>query len=172
MIIILMGVCGSGKTTIGQALAHKLQCGFSDGDSFHPEKNIDKMRAGIPLEDEDRWPWLQKIREAIEEWQNSGDSHVIACSSLKAIYRTILSPENDVVFIYLKGDRQIIKERLEMRTGHYMNPDLLDSQFTALEEPDDAIIIDISQTPDEITHAVLTAITKRNAEITENNRPI
>ena len=160
MIIILMGVCGSGKTTIGELLAKKLNCDFSDADSFHPEENIEKMRVGIPLQDDDRWPWLNNLRRAIENWQEQNVSHILACSALKQSYRDILAPNNDenIIFVNLKGSPELILKRLKARKDHYMNPDLLQSQFDALEEPQDALTISIEGTPDEITEDILTKL--------------
>jgi len=158
MIIVLMGVCGSGKTTIGEKLAERLGCGFSDADGFHPKENVEKMRAGVPLTDEDRWPWLRALRAAIEGWQAEGVSHIVACSALKQVYREILSPLDDVVFVYLKGSAEVIGPRLRARQGHYMNPALLESQFATLEEPQDAVVVDIGGTPDEIVADVLARL--------------
>lgn len=160
MIIVLMGVCGSGKTTVGEKLAERLGCGFSDADGFHPAANVEKMRAGIPLTDEDRWPWLAALRAAIEGWQADGVSHIVACSALKQVYREILSPKDDVVFVYLKGSAEVIGPRLRARQGHYMNPALLESQFATLEEPKDAVVVDIGGTPDEIVADVLARLPK------------
>lgn len=158
MIVVLMGVSGSGKTTIGMRLAATLGCGFSDADSFHPPANVEKMRAGIALNDDDRRPWLLALRKAIEDWEAQGLDHVLACSALKQAYREILAPHGDVVFVYLKGSADLIAPRLAARTGHYMNPALLDSQFATLEEPADAVTVDIAKTPDEIVDAILTAL--------------
>lgn len=159
MIIVLMGVTGSGKTTIGKLLAERLGCGFSDADDFHPPANVEKMREGTPLQDEDRWPWLAALRKAIDGWQEQGMSRVIACSALKHTYRHILSPDNDVVFVFLKGSADVISLRLKARQGHYMNPDLLGSQFDALEEPAGAVTVDIARTPEAIADDVLARLT-------------
>ena len=158
MIIIVMGVSGSGKTTIGEMLADRLGCGFSDADDFHPATNVEKMRAGIPLTDDDRWPWLNALRSAIEGWQAAGESRVIACSALKAAYRGQLSPRNDVVFVFLKGSSETIATRLKARKGHYMNPDLLASQFATLEEPAGAIVIDIAPPPAVIADDIMARL--------------
>jgi gluconokinase len=164
MIIVLMGVCGSGKTTIGERLAGRLGCGFSDADGFHPQANVDKMRAGVALTDEDRWPWLAALRAAVEGWKAAGESHIVACSALREAYRAVLSPEGDVVFVYLKGSAAVIAPRLRTRQGHYMNPDLLESQFAALEEPKDAVVVDIAATPDAIVAEILARLPSTPAE--------
>ncbi|MBS1165282.1 MAG: gluconate kinase [Proteobacteria bacterium] len=155
MIVIVMGVSGSGKTTVGELLADRMGCGFSDADDFHPAANVEKMRTGIPLTDDDRRPWLQALRQAIENWQAAGESRVIACSALKAVYRDQLSPRNDAVFIFLKGSAEIIAARLKARKGHYMNPDLLASQFATLEEPAGAIVVDIAPPPAAIVDNIM-----------------
>lgn len=160
MIIVVMGVTGCGKTTVGERLAAKLGCGFSDADSFHPAENVEKMRAGIPLTDDDRWPWLAALRSAMDRWIAAGESHVFACSALRQAYRDILSPHNDVVFVYLKGSRAVIERRLNARKGHYMNPALLGSQFAALEEPQDALVVDVDRSPDAIVAEVLPLLPK------------
>lgn len=158
MIVMMMGVTGCGKTTIGTLLAERLSCGFSDADGFHPAVNVEKMRAGIPLQDEDRWPWLAALRTAIDGWQAKKIDHVVACSALKQVYRDVLSPEGDVIFVFLKGSAATIGPRLNARKGHYMNPALLDSQFATLEEPVDALAVDISGTPEEIVANILAKL--------------
>ncbi|MEN3930285.1 gluconokinase [Microvirga sp. W0021] len=160
MIIIVMGVSGCGKTTLGEELAKRLSCGFSDADGFHPKANVEKMAAGIPLQDEDRCPWLASIREAIDGWHAKGESHIIACSALKEVYRDMLSPNGDVIFVYMKGSRETTRPRLKARKGHYMPPSLLDSQFNTLEEPKDALIVDIQGTPAEIADDVIAQLPK------------
>lgn len=158
MIIIVMGVSGCGKSTIGELLAEHLSCGFSDADGFHPKANVDKMRAGIPLQDEDRWPWLSAIRAAVDDFKEKGESHVIACSALRQAYRDVLSPKGDVIFVYMKGAKTVIQPRLEARKGHYMNPNLLNSQFATLEEPTDALTVNIEETPEVIMTDILTQL--------------
>ncbi|QYY36272.1 gluconokinase [Ruficoccus sp. ZRK36] len=151
MVIILMGVSGSGKTTIGEKLAAATGGTFFDGDDFHPEANIQKMHAGIPLTDEDRLPWLQRLRQLIEEQEPKDTPTFIACSALKLSYRHILDPDDaQVRLVYLKGSFSLISERLHARHGHFMPESLLRSQFDALEQPDDCVVVDIDQTPDEI----------------------
>ena len=149
MIIILMGVSGSGKTTIGARLAQALGWPFYDGDQFHPPANVAKMQQGMPLTDEDRWPWLHALQAHIGTCIYQGVSAVLACSALKQAYRERLSQgaRQDLVFVYLKGDATTIEPRLALRSGHYMPASLLASQFAALEEPTGAIVVDIRQTP-------------------------
>jgi len=154
MVIILMGVSGSGKTTVGRLLSEDLGWKFYEGDDFQPSANVEKMRRGIPLDDADRRPWLELLRELIRNCLERGDSAVLACSALKKSYREFLRIENKVVFIYLKGDYEVIQKRLRERLGHFMNPDLLDSQFEALEEPRAAMCIDVSANPREIVDSI------------------
>ncbi len=158
MIIILMGVSGVGKTTIGRALAQELQWRFAEGDDFHSAINIAKMHAGIPLTDEDRAPWLQSLRRAITEWLAAGDNVVLACSALKASYREILQVNPQVKFVYLRGSFDLIAQRLASRHGHYMNPDLLGSQFETLEEPKDAVTIDVGPPVPQIVKEIRAAL--------------
>ncbi len=170
MIVIVMGVSGAGKTTVGELLADRMGCGFSDADDFHPAANVEKMRAGIPLTDDDRWPWLKALRHAIEDWEAAGESRVIACSALKDAYRDILAPSDDVVFVYLKGDSETIANRLKARKGHYMNPNLLTSQFAALEEPADAVVVDIAPPPAAVVDHIMTQLNARGFH--QKKRPI
>lgn len=155
MIIILMGVTGCGKTTIGKQLAQELNWPFYDGDDFHPAANIEKMRSGIPLTDEDRDPWLNILRNLIREKLNANQSAILACSALKQKYRDRLQvdPEN-VRFVFLQGDFDMIAQRLTARTNHYMDPNLLTSQFEALEEPSDALAVNIAATPEAISSRI------------------
>jgi gluconokinase len=164
MILIAMGVSGAGKTLIGEMLAEKLKCDFTDGDAFHSEANKEKMHHGIPLTDEDRWPWLRTIRAAIEKEQQAGRTAVFTCSSLKRSYRDILrAGDRDVCFVYLKGSREVLQERLQTRTGHFFDPSLLQSQLDTLEEPaaDEAITVSIELSPEEIVDDVLKQIQAR-----------
>lgn len=152
MICILMGVSGSGKSTIGQLLSQKLGWPFYDGDDFHPPENIAKMRQGIPLTDGDRYSWLSTLRTLIEQNQNA----IIACSSLKESYREYLQGErSDLIWIYLKGNYEQILERMQHRKQHFMKPQMLRSQFITLEEPKNAVVIDISLPPDEIIDRIV-----------------
>jgi|SRR5208283_842968 len=146
MVVILMGVTGSGKTTVGLALAESLRWKFVDADDYHPPSNVAKMRAGIPLDDADRAPWLSALHDAIVEWLASGANVVLACSALKQAYREKLLISCDVRLVYLRGSRELIAKRLSQRHGHYMDPALLESQFATLEEPPDAVAVDIDAT--------------------------
>jgi gluconokinase len=145
-----MGVSGSGKTTIGSLLAATLHWQFQDADSFHPAANIAKMRCGMPLSDADRLPWLLAMQQAIAEWQQAGIHTILACSALKAEYRQRLSQSSQVKQVYLKGSFALVQQRLQQRQGHYMKANLLQSQFNILEEPTDALVIDIDQPPEAI----------------------
>ena len=156
MIVIVMGVAGSGKSTIGQLLADRLGWPFYDGDDFHPIANVEKMRAGIPLTDEDRSDWLSALAALITKQLRQDQSAVIACSALKQHYRKKLNVNDEVHFVYLRGSYDQIAARLHERTGHYMPPDLLASQFAALEEPQDALTFDISQPPEQIVTEIVS----------------
>jgi gluconokinase len=135
--LVVMGVSGSGKSTIGEKLAERLGWSYQDGDKFHPASNVAKMSAGQPLTDEDRRPWLQAIADEIDRVCAAGEQAVIACSALKRAYREVLvHGRNDVRIIYLKGSQQLIASRLAVRKGHFMPPGLLASQFKTLEPPD------------------------------------
>jgi gluconokinase len=158
MILIAMGVSGAGKTRIGEMLAERLGCSFTDGDTFHSAANKEKMHKGIPLTDEDRWPWLMTIREAIEESERAGRTAVFTCSSLKRSYRDVLRDgDRSVVFVYLKGSYEVLHERLQTRTGHFFDPSLLQSQLDTLEEPgaDEAITVSVELSPEAIVDEVL-----------------
>jgi gluconokinase len=159
MIVIVMGVTGSGKTTVGRALAEALGAAFLDADDYHPPANVAKMRAGTPLTDEDRRPWLARLNEVLREHAARGAAVVLACSALKASYRAVLLQDlPGARLVYLRGTRETIAARLAARKGHYMNPALLDSQFAALEEPADAIAVDIEGESREVVAAILAAL--------------
>lgn len=150
-----MGVAGSGKTTIGVKLARELGWEFRDADDFHPPANIAKMAAGIPLDDEDRGPWLLAIREFLTRALDRGESVVVTCSALKERYRAVVVPDPGVVkLVFLKGDYGVILERLRMREGHFMKETMLQSQFEALEPPVGALTVDVAQTPDQIVQQI------------------
>src|SRR5262245_39229416 len=165
-----MGVSGSGKTTIGQLLAQDLGWPFYDGDDFHPQANIDKMRQGISLTDEDRDSWLTTLRHHIDTLLNNRQSAVLACSALKQAYRNRLGGDRPAVrFIYLKGDYALIRQRLQKRQGHFMNADLLASQFATLEEPKGMPAIDIAQEPKAIVERIKQAVGRTNGSQTSRN---
>ncbi len=150
-----MGVSGAGKTTVGRLLAGDLVWPFFEGDDFHPPANVAKMSEGIPLTDEDRWPWLDRLRKLISGLVTEGQDAVIACSALKQAYRDRLQQgDKDVVFAYLKGDYEMITNRLAVRQDHFMSPDLLVRQFNTLEEPQNVLSVGIDQDPSEIVRAV------------------
>lgn len=154
MIIVLMGVSGAGKTEVGRRLADQLGWVFYDADNFHSPSNVEKMSHGIALTDDDRKPWLESLRDLVRATLDAGASAVLACSALKAEYREYLLIDPNVRLVYLKGSFELIRERLSHRHGHFMNPDLLKSQFEALEEPGDAVTVDVSGTPEEIDSAI------------------
>lgn len=152
-----MGPAGSGKTTVGELLATQLSWEFADGDAFHPPANIEKMSRGIPLTDEDRLPWLQSIRDAMRQWQAQGKSVVVACSALKRSYRDLLGVDSNpqgIKLVYLKGSYDLLLERLHSRKGHYMKEQMLASQLADLEEPEDALTIDVSKSSEEIVSEI------------------
>jgi len=158
MIIVIMGVSGVGKTTVGQALASDLGWRFADADDYHSAANIAKMRAGIALTDADRAPWLQTLHEAILAWLSARENVVLACSALKAAYRERLLVSPEVKLVYLRGTLELIAPRLASRSGHYMNPHLLRSQFNTLEEPANALTIAADLTPPEIVDKIRGAL--------------
>lgn len=150
MIAIVMGVVGAGKTTVGKLLASQLGWEFADADDFHPQSNVEKIRHGIALTDEDRQPWLDCLKEAIERWIAEGKSVVLACSALKSAYRAKLSVSPQVRLVYLKGSAAVISQRLRSRHGHFAGESILASQLTDLEEPDAALTVEITDAPELI----------------------
>ncbi len=158
MIVIVMGVTGSGKTTVGLLLAEQLGWQFADADDFHPPENVEKMHRGIPLTDVDRAPWLQRLRTQIESWIAAGKNVVLACSALKRSYRWELAAGPDVRFAYLKGSPALIAERVRSRHGHFAGEQILAGQFADLEEPEDqvenAVTVDIASTPQAIVAGI------------------
>jgi gluconokinase len=158
MIAIVMGVVGAGKTTVGKLLASQLGWEFADADDFHPQSNVEKIRHGIALTDEDREPWLDHLKEAIVRWIAEGKSVVLACSALKRAYRAKLLLGPEVRFVYLKGSADLIADRLRSRHGHFAGESILASQLADLEEPEKAITVDVSGTPEEIVAEIKTAL--------------
>jgi len=156
MVLVLMGVSGSGKSTIGKVLADQLDWTFIEGDDFHPAANVEKMRAGVPLNDADRKPWLAALRERIDAACADGEDVVVACSALKHAYQDYLERNEPecVRYVYLHGSEDLIRQRLAERKGHFMPPGLLHSQFEALEPPGDALRVDVTPAPDVIATEV------------------
>lgn len=150
MIVIMMGVVGAGKTTVGRALAKQLGWEFADADDYHSQDNIDKIRHGVPLEDESRLPWLLQLRSLIQNWHSEGHNGVLACSALKRSYREELHVAPNIQFVYLQGSAALIVNRLRARTGHFANDAILASQFADLEEPEVAVTISIDQPVEQI----------------------
>lgn len=159
MIVILMGVTGTGKTTVGKLLAERTGWPFHDADDFHSPASVDKMRSGIPLTDDDRWPWLDRLNALLRADQAKGASAILGCSALKQRYRDRLQQGLEKVrWVFLNGDIELIRSRLQARKGHYMNPALLQSQFDALEPPRDALNIDIDEGPAALAERVLQGL--------------
>ncbi|MDR4480564.1 MAG: gluconokinase [Nitrospira sp.] len=160
MVILVMGVSGAGKSTVGRRLADALGWQFSDGDEFHSPENIDKMRHSLPLTDADREPWLEGLHAAVAEWVRRGQSAVLACSVLKASYRERVASgyRNQVAVVYLKGSFEMFRQRVAQRPDHFMRQELLASQFAILEEPAEAIVVDAALPPDEIVQKIRSAI--------------
>ena len=158
MIVVLMGVTGSGKTTIGTLLAKRMATSFADADDYHSAANKAKMAAGHPLTDQDRQPWLETLNSLLLQWFEAGKGGVLACSALKDAYRKTLVrglPPNAFAFVLLDGSKQMIAERLADRKNHYMNPDLLDSQFATLEPPVDALRITNDRAPELVIDEIM-----------------
>jgi gluconokinase len=154
VIIVVMGVTGAGKTTVGRLLAEELGWEFEEGDDFHPAANVEKMRRGVPLKDDDRQPWLQQLRGEIARRDAEGRNLVLACSALKKDYRRMLAVSPAVKFVYLKGEAKQIAERLRMRRGHFADETILAAQFADLEEPDHAVVVDVGATPQEMANEI------------------
>lgn len=167
MIVLVMGVSGSGKTTVGEHLAERLRCPFAEGDDFHPPQNVAKMQAGTPLDDSDRWPWLIEISEQIDAYIARKQRLVVACSALKAKYREILIGDRENThLVYLEGTEALIRARMEARS-HFMPPALLKSQFTTLEEPRDTeqpIRVDVRLGPIDCADLVFRELKRRHDE--------
>jgi gluconokinase len=158
MIVIVMGVLGAGKTTIGTLLARELGFEFHDADSFHSAANIEKMRLGIPLTDSDRAPWLEAIRHAMLQWLSARRNVVLACSALKRIYREKLLVDGNVKLVFIKATYDLIQARLQTRHGHFAGQQLVASQFADLQEPEDAMIVDGTRSPGEIVEQLRTRL--------------
>ncbi len=158
MVIVVIGVAGSGKTTVGTMLAAAMKCPFLEGDSLHPKENIDKMSRGIPLTDSDRGPWLSAIHARILDYFQHGQDLVVGCSALKQEYRWLLAKGVPITWVYLRGSPALIRSRLRHRSNHFMKDDLLASQFDSLEEPDDALVIDVSAPPSVIVEHILSQL--------------
>ncbi|PYL46782.1 MAG: gluconate kinase [Verrucomicrobia bacterium] len=157
MILIIFGVSGAGKTTLGKLLARELGWSFIEADDFHPAANIEKMRSGHPLTDKDRWPWLEQLRQQIERSFSAGENAVLACSALKRAYRDRLRVSDEVKFVFLSGDYALVEKQLRSRHGHFMNAALLQSQFDDLEEPkadENVLTIELGRTPEEIVESI------------------
>lgn len=161
-IVIVMGVAGSGKSTVGQRVADLLQVPFHEGDKFHPPANVAKMTGGTPLDDADRWPWLRAIAAEIDRARDGGVAMVVACSALKRAYRDVLiGHRTDVRLAYLRGARAVIEQRIGGRRGHFMPPTLVPSQFAALEEPlpaENPIVVDVTGAPDLLAAEIVAKL--------------
>jgi gluconokinase len=158
MVILVMGVAGSGKTTIGQLLARELRWSFADADDFHPPANVAKMAAGQPLDDADRAPWLAALRAHIEGCLARNENAVVACSALKSAYRaTLVVDRTQVRVVHLHGSRELLQSRLQHRKGHFMRPEMLESQLATLEPPSHALTLDVSATPPELVARIRQA---------------
>jgi gluconokinase len=165
MIIVVMGVSGSGKTTIGKMLADAIRCSFLEGDSLHSKENVEKMSHGIPLTDSDRAPWLTAIRTHILKFFKRGQDLVVACSALEQQYREVLADGIPITWVYVKGSEELIRSRMKHRTGHFMKANMLPSQFDALEELSDAVVVDISRPPSAIVAQILAQLLRPRSNL-------
>jgi gluconokinase len=167
VVIIIFGVSGAGKTTVGELLARELGWHFYEADDFHSPANIERMRRGVSLTDDDRWPWLENLRELIKRCVAANENAVLACSALRRVYRKHLRVSLEVKLVFLRGDYALVAEQLGHRRGHFMNPELLRSQFTDLEEPkpEEAVLtIELGRTPQELVQEI-----KTNLRLARNN---
>lgn len=164
-VLVVMGVSGCGKSTVGEGLSERLDWPFLEGDSLHPPENVAKMESGQPLTDDDRWPWLERIAEWIEERHKAGEDGVVTCSTLKRSYRKVLDRRGDgVVFVFLHGERETLEARMRARTGHFMPASMLASQLETLEPPGDdepVVPVAIEQSPAAIVEQVVAALAAR-----------
>lgn len=162
LVIVLMGVTSAGKTTVGRILAERLGARFAEGDGYHPPANVAKMQSGTPLDDRDRWPWLEQIVLDMKSWLKAGETAIVTCSALKRSYRDVLRRAGPGVrFVHLKGDPDLLRRRMEARKGHYMPPSLLPSQLSILESPDgetDIVEIDVAGPPEKVATQVQLAL--------------
>jgi gluconokinase len=176
MIVVVMGVSGSGKSTVAALLAIALGCRFQEGDDLHPRENVEKMRRGTPLTDADRMPWLRKIAKEIDGWRARGECGVLTCSALKRSYRDIIiGNRHDVVLVYLKGSPELIRRRMIARHEHFMPVALLDSQFATLEEPtpdEHPIIVDIGGKPADLAFEIVRELEVRQGEANGPASPV
>ncbi|MHC4456270.1 MAG: gluconokinase [Planctomycetota bacterium] len=163
MIVVVMGICSCGKTLIGQKLAQQLGLAFYDADDYHPKENVEKMTKQIPLNDKDRIPWLREMARQMPKWESKGGA-VLACSALKESYRQILSSGGNVRFVYLKGTKDIILQRMQNRKEHFMPTTLIESQMATLEEPEDAISVDIENSPSVIIRTVINELNEEKGK--------
>jgi carbohydrate kinase (thermoresistant glucokinase family) len=171
MVLILIGPMGCGKTTIGKMLAGKLGWSFYDGDDFHPRENVEKMRAGLPLTDEDRKTWLENLHGYIERWLMEDRNAILACSALKQAYRDTLGIDQDTVkTVYLKGSYELLRKRIVDRKHPYMNKDLLRSQVETMEEPKDGLTVDSSQMPEIVIENIMKTLTTALKRRTYDNQ--
>ncbi len=174
-ILVVMGVSGCGKTTVAAMLAGRLNVNFLEGDELHPPANVEKMRGGTPLTDEDRWPWLQAIARVVDEWRMVGQGGVVTCSALKRAYRRVIVGDRpEVSLVYLKGAPELIQRRMAARHEHFMPVALLESQFKILEEPGDderPIVSDVAPPPAQITANILRELGQRHG-LSRLNTPL
>lgn len=162
LVLIVMGPMGCGKTTVGRLLARRLNWPFIDADDHHPPSNVAKMRQGVALNDEDRRPWLEALRRAIDQWRAKGESGILACSALKQDYRDLLGVDQDSVrTVYLAGGFELLQQRIAARQGHYMNPDLLRSQLDTLEPPSGGLVVGIEAAPAEVADHIVNQLKRK-----------
>jgi len=158
MVILLMGTTGAGKTTVGKLLTARLRWTFLDADDFHPPANIEKMKHGIPLSDADRFPWLQKIHTELARLSQNGTNIVLACSALKQSYRDFLSAGLDMRIVYLRGTYEVMRRHIESRHGHFAGEAILAGQFADLQEPKNALILDVSHSPEQLVTEIIAKL--------------